>query len=103
MYITDGTNKIAEFQITVSGGTNTYYFEELERSAPTNPKVCGIFSERLVVAGQTASTSTVAYSSRLKPYDFAGASAGEIDVGDIIVGIKVFRNRLIIFCKNSIF
>lgn len=103
LYITDGTNKIAEFQITVSGGTNTYYFEELERSAPTNPKVCGIFSERLVVAGQTSSTSTVAYSTRLKPYDFAGASAGEIDVGDIIVGIKVFRNSLIIFCKNSIF
>jgi len=103
LYITDGTNKIAEFQITVSGGVNTYYFEELSRAAPTNPKVCGIFSERLVVAGQTASTSTVAYSTRLKPYDFEGASAGEIDVGDIIVGIKVFRNSLIIFCKNSIF
>ena len=103
LYITDGTNKIAEFQITVSGGVNTFYFEELTRSAPTNPKVCGIFSERLVVAGQSASTSTVAYSSRLEPYDFTGSSAGEIDVGDIIVGVKVFRNSLIIFCKNSLF
>ena len=103
LYITDGTNKVAEFQITVSGGVNTYYFEELTRAAPTNPKVCAIFSERLIVAGQTASTSTVAYSTRLKPYDFEGASAGEIDVGDTIVGIKVFRNSLIIFCKNSIF
>ena len=42
--ITDGTNKIAEFQITVSGGVNTFYFEELTRSAPTNPKICSIFS-----------------------------------------------------------
>ena len=103
LYITDGTNKIAEFQITVSGGVNTYYFEELASPAPSNPKVCEIFSERLVVAGQTSSTSTVVYSARLKPYDFEGSSAGEIDVGDIIVGIKVFRNSLIIFCKNSIF
>ena len=103
LYITDGTNKIAEFQIKVIGGVNTFYFEELTRSAPTNPKVCGIFSERLVVAGQSASTSTVAYSSRLEPYDFTGSSAGEIDVGDIIVGVKVFRNSLIIFCKNSLF
>ena len=103
LYITDGNNKIAEFQITVSSGVNTYYFEELASPAPANPKICEIFSERLVVAGQSSSTSTVVYSDRLKPYDFEGSSAGEIDVGDIIVGIKVFRNSLIIFCKNSIF
>lgn len=103
LYITDGVNKIGEFQITVSGGVNTYYFEELERASPTNPSVCSIFSERLVVAGQSSSTSTISYSTRLKPYDFVGASAGEIDVGDIVIGIKVFRNSLIIFCKNSIF
>ena len=103
LYITDGNNKIAEFQITVSSGVNTYYFEELASPAPVNPKICEVFSERLVVAGQSSSTSTVVYSARLKPYDFEGSSAGEIDVGDIIVGIKVFRNSLIIFCKNSIF
>ena len=103
LYITDGNNKIAEFQITVSSGVNTYYFEELASPAPANPKICEIFSERLVVAGQSSSTSTVVYSARLKPYDFEGSSAGEIDVGDIIIGIKVFRNSLIIFCKNSIF
>jgi len=103
LYIVDGTNKIAEFQVRVVGGVNNYYFEELASPAPSNPKICEIFSERLVVAGQTTSTSTVAYSARLKPYDFEGSSAGEIDVGDIIVGIKVFRNSLIIFCKNSIF
>ena len=103
LYITDGVNKIGEFQITVSSGVNTYYFEELVAPAPVNPSVCSIFSERLIVAGQSSSTSTVAYSTRLKPYDFEGSSAGEIDVGDIITGIKVFRNSLIIFCKNSIF
>ena len=103
LYITDGNNKIAEFQITSSGGSNVYHFETLERSSPINPKRATIFSERLIVSGQSTSTSTIAYSSRLKPYDFTGSSAGEIDVGDIINGISVFRNTLIIFCKNSIF
>jgi hypothetical protein len=103
LYICDSTNKIAELQITKSGSVYTYHFEELERSAPTNPKRNTIYAERLVVAGQTTSTSTVAYSSRLKPYDFTGSSAGTIDTGDVITGIKVFRNTLVIFCKNSIY
>ena len=103
LYIVDDVNKIAEFQITKSGGVYSYYFEEVDRSAPVNPSRATIFSERLVVAGQSVSTSTVAYSSRLKPYDFEATGSGAIDVGDIIVGVKVFRNTLIIFCKNSIF
>lgn len=103
VYITDGNNKIAEFQIELDSGSNVFHFETLERSTPINPKRCTIFSERLVVAGQSDSDSTVAYSTRLKPYDFTGASAGTIDTGDVIVGIKVFRNSLVIFCKNSIY
>ena len=103
VYIVDGANKIAEFQITTVGGSNVFHFETLERSTPVNPKRVTIFSERLIVAGQSDSDSTVAYSTRLKPYDFTGASAGTIDTGDVIVGIKVFRNSLVIFCKNSIF
>ena len=103
VYITDSNNKIAEFQITLEGGSNVFHFETLERSTPINPKRATIFSERLVVAGQSDADSTVAYSTRLKPYDFTGASAGTIDTGDVIVGIKVFRNSLVIFCKNSIY
>ena len=103
VYITDSNNKIAEFQITLEGGSNVFHFETLERSTPINPKRVTIFSERLIVAGQSNADSTVAYSTRLKPYDFTGASAGTIDTGDVIVGIKVFRNSLVIFCKNSIY
>ena len=103
VYITDGNNKVAELQIEVVGGSNVFHFETLERSTPVNPKRATIFSERLIVAGQSDSDSTVAYSTRLKPYDFTGASAGTIDTGDVIVGIKVFRNSLVVFCKNSIF
>jgi hypothetical protein len=104
LFITDGVNEIAQLKIEISGNTYTYYFKEVEaRSAPSDPSFCTIFSERLVVAGQSDNPQVIAYSTRLIPEDFTGASAGTIDVGDRIRAIKPFRNKLIIFCKDSIY
>jgi|TARA_R110002110_G_scaffold330095_3_gene541437 hypothetical protein len=104
LFITDGVNEIAQLKITISGSTYTYSFKEIEaRSAPVNPSLCTIFAERLIVAGQSANPQVLAYSTRLIPEDFTGASAGTIDVGDRIRAIKPFRNKLIIFCKDSIY
>ena len=100
IYGVDGANKIFEFFID---DNSKYHFQELERSSPVGCSLIERYSERIIVAGNTTSPSTVFYSTRLKPYDFEGSSAGSIDVGDIITGIKVFRNSLIIFCKNSIY
>jgi len=104
LYITDGTNEIGQLKITISGSTYTYAFKEIEaRSAPSDPSLCTIFSERLIVAGQSSNPQVLAYSTRLIPEDFTGSSAGTIDVGDQIRAIKSFRNKLIIFCKDSIY
>ena len=100
LYFVDGQNKIGEFYID---DNNKYHFEEIQRSSPVGCSLIERFAERIIVSGQTSNPSTVYYSTRLKPYDFAGASAGSIDVGDIVTGIKVFRNSLIIFAKNSIY
>ena len=100
IYGVDGANKIFEFFID---DNSKYHFQELERSSPVGCSLIERYAERIVVSGQTANPSTVFYSTRLKPYDFEGSSAGLIDVGDIVTGIKVFRNSLIIFCKNSIY
>jgi hypothetical protein len=100
LYFVDGQNKIGEFYID---DNNKYHFEEIHRSSPVGCSLIERFAERIIVSGQTSNPSTVYYSTRLKPYDFAGASAGSIDVGDIVTGIKVFRNSLIIFAKNSIY
>ena len=100
IYGVDGANKIFEFFID---DNSKYHFQELERSSPVGCSLIERYAERIIVAGNTTSPSTVFYSTRLKPYDFEGSSAGSIDVGDIITGIKVFRNSLIIFCKNSIY
>ena len=99
IYFVDGVNKIAEFQIDSNG----YHFLELDRAAPTKCKFIEKFAERLIVSGDSSAPSVVYYSTRLKPWDFEGSSAGSIDVGDVVTGIKVFRNSLIIFCKNSIY
>lgn len=100
LYFVDGQNRIGEFYID---DNNKYHFEEIHRSSPVGCSLIERFSERIIVSGQTSNPSTVYYSTRLKPYDFEGASAGSVDVGDIVIGIKVFRNSLIIFCKNSIY
>ena len=100
LYFVDGQNKISEFSIH---NDNTYHYEELNNTAPVGCSLIERYAERIIVSGQTLNPSTIYYSTRLKPYDFTGASSGSIDVGDIVTGIKVFRNSLIIFCKNSIY
>ena len=100
LYFVDGNNRIGEFFID---DNNKYHFEELHRSSPVGCSLIERYAERIIVSGQAANPSVVYYSGRLKPYDFEEASAGFIDVGDIVIGIKVFRNSLIIFCKNSIY
>ena len=103
LFIVDGNNKPAHLKIEVASGTYTYYFKEVQRSAPEKSKYATIFAERLIVAGDSDNPQVVSYSTRLKPEDFTGASAGTIDVGDKIVFVKPFRNKLIVFCENSIF
>jgi hypothetical protein len=100
LYFVDGQNAIGEFFID---DNNKYHFEELHRSSPVGCSLIERYAERIIVSGQASNPSTVYYSTRLKPYDFEGASSGSIDVGDIVTGIKVFRNSLVIFCKNSIY
>ncbi len=103
LFIVDGNNQPAHLKIEISGGVYTYSFKEVQRSAPSKSKYATIFSERLIVAGDSVNPQVVSYSTRLKPEDFTGSSAGTIDVGDKIVFIKPFRNKLIVFCENSIF
>ena len=100
LYFVDGNNKIGEFYIHEDG---TYHFEDINEDAPIGCSLIERYAERIIVSGQADNPSTIYYSTRLKPYDFEGASAGFVDVGDIVTGIKVFRNSLIIFCKNSIY
>ena len=103
LFIVDGNNQPAYLRIDIASGTHTFFFKEVQRSAPEKYKFATIFAERLVVAGDADNPQVLSYSTRLKPEDFTGSSAGTIDVGDKIKQIKPFRNKLIVFCESSIF
>ena len=103
LFIVDGNNQPAYLKIDIASGIHTYYFKEIHRSAPEKSKFATIFGERLIVAGDADNPQVLSYSTRLKPEDFTGSSAGTIDVGDKIKQVKPFRNKLIVFCETSIF
>ena len=76
LFIVDGNNQPAYLKIDIASGIHTYFFKEVGRSAPEKSKFATIFAERLVVAGDSDNPQILSYSTRLKPEDFTGSSAG---------------------------
>jgi hypothetical protein len=53
-------------------------------------------------AGMSNATSTLIFSGPYTEDDF-DTNAGSIIMGDVITGLKVFRDELFVFCETSIF
>ena len=104
LIITDGINKPFLFNMTGTGGlaSRTFFAEEVTVSGSTAPTVCVIHDSHLVVAGAPSAKNTIFYSGTLDPASFSSTGSGSILLPDQIVGIKSFRNDLMIFCRNSI-
>lgn len=119
IYMTDGVNQPAVFSIDSSGN---YRFAEITADAsPEFPlvgaKYCTFFKNQLVLGGMKNSPTSIFYSSLansdlISPEDdnketpqenFNGATAGSIDLGDIVTGIMSHRDVLYVFCRSSIF
>jgi len=107
---TSGNNDAVRLQITGSGGGRVYSYDELTSTSfacPSNPRHCTTFEQRVVVAysdnNGTTEAGTVSWSDRYQNQRFDGTSAGSVQVDSPIVAIKPFRDRLIIFCKSSIY
>lgn len=105
LLITDGVNEVGYFQITGTGGSRIFTYKELgpATAAPQAPRYSTIYKERLVLADDVTYPNQVFWSNRYTVDSFTGASAGVVDVGEPITGIKSFRERLFIFTRNSIF
>lgn len=72
--------------------------------APTNPSFVEMFLNRLVLSGYSSNTSAVTLSSPNDDTDFNAANGAlELNVGDVVTGLKSFRNQLYIFTKNNIY
>jgi len=97
------------FKMTGTGALSdrTYFAKEITVSGTVYPKFCTIHDKHLVVGGAATAPNTIYYSDSAKTTgadidDFAN-DGGAIKLDDQVVGLKSFRDDLIIFCKNSIY
>ena len=102
--ICDGVNKPFYFHMEGTGSltTRTFFAEEITVNNTDAPTVCAVHDHHLVAAGADASKDTIFYSHNFEPENFNGAGAGSIKLSDQVVGLKSFRDDLIIFCRNSL-
>ena len=104
----DGNDKIIIATGAAAAFTlNTSYTEDVINAtgggtAPTEPKYVKQFAHHMWYAGMSNATSTLHYSGPYTEDDF-DTGGGTIIVGDVITGLKVFRDELFVFCKTAIF
>jgi len=104
----DGTNKI----IIATGSTNAFtlntsYTEDIINAtgggtAPTAPKYVKSFANHMFYAGMSNATHSIIFSGPFTEDDF-DTGGGEIKVGDVVTGLKVFRDELFVFCQRKIY
>jgi len=102
----NGTKKIVmvdEVNYAASWDGTTYTVLNAA-NAPADAKYVEEFANHIFFSGYSANSGAITFSAPLDEADFATANgAGEIVVGDTVVGLKRFRDVLIIFCENSIY
>ena len=107
-YNYDGNDKIIIATGEAAAFTlNTSYSEDIINAtgggtAPTNPKFVKSFANHMFYGGMSDATSTLTFSGPYTEDDF-DTGAGSIVMGDVITGLKVFRDELFVFCETSIF
>ena len=105
--VTDEGSGVKPFYFKMTGtgalSNRTYFAKEITVSGTHYPKFCTIHDKHLVVAGAATAPNTIFYSGTSDIDDFTTTGSGSIVLDDQVVGLRSFRNDLIIFCKNSIY
>lgn len=102
-YNFNGTSKIvivdgANYPATWDGTTYTVL-----TNAPANPAYATVFQQCMFFGGFSANPGAIIFSAPENETDYtSNDGAGEIVVGDTVVGLHGFKNQLIIFCDKSI-
>ena len=99
-----GNNKPFWFKMTGTGDldTRTFYAKQLTIDGSTTAKFCTFHDGHTIAAGYPTNPNQIWYSGLLDPDDFTTSGSGTIALEDQIVGVRSFRDDLMIFCKNSI-
>ena len=83
--------------------TLTYLRKSITVGASLKPATGITHRNRLIVAADPTTPNTVYYSDLITgDFDFTGGTSGSVDLEDKVVGIKSFRDTVIVFCKSSI-
>ena len=105
-YNFDGNNKI----IFVDGANAPVIFNtsltaaDVSESSVSGSKFVVAYRNHMFYAGKSTTPQEVVFSEPFDEDGFeSGDGAGSIKVDDTIVGLKVFRSNLFIFCANRIF
>jgi hypothetical protein len=105
--VTDEGSGVKPFYFKMTGtgalSDRTYFAKEITVSGTHYPKFCTIHDKHLVVAGAATAPNTIFYSGTSDIDDFTTTGSGSIVLDDQVVGLRSFRDDLIIFCKNSIY
>tara|TARA_R100001594_G_scaffold48466_1_gene81314 strand:+ start:1829 stop:3568 length:1740 start_codon:yes stop_codon:yes gene_type:complete len=93
----DGANAPVVFNTSLSA-------TDVSESSVSGSKYVAAFKNHMFYAGKSTTPQTLVFSEPFDEDDFDAADgAGSIKVDDTIVGLKVFRDNLFIFCENRIF
>ena len=104
LIIADGANKLWSFRMEGTGAlsSRTFFTEEITVTGTESVKFIAIHDHHLIAAGVSNNLNTIYYSVYNDPNNFSGSGAGSVTISDQVVGIKGFREDLIVFAENSI-
>ena len=102
----DGTDKIV-----ICSGTSTprivdtsYSVTNVNATGSANFKFVEVFKNHIFFSGDSSNSQSIKFMPPFGTNDFTTANGGgEIRVDSPIVGLKVFRENLFIFCNDEIF
>ena len=109
LIITDKGTGISPFYFKMTGtgsalSSRTYYAKTITvGDGSVYPKFCVVHDKHLVVAGAGTAPNTIYYSGTDDIDSFSSSGSGSILLDDQVVGLRSFRNNLIIFCRNSLY
>lgn len=71
--------------------------------APSDPKYALCAKNRIILAGYSSNPRAISISAPNTDNDFDGSNGAiEINTGDIVTGLALFRDTVYIFCRKSI-
>ena len=104
LIVADGNNAPTVFNTSFSATDVSSAGSGEVSTAVTGAKFVKAFKDHMFYAGMSSNKQEIVFSIPFDEDSFAtGSGAGSIKVDDTIVGLKVFREDLFIFCENRIF